>query len=171
MIASGGWHVRLPGKVRPAENVGQKDCHPCPYDLRVGVERQTGFLVIKQPRQSRTTHLVPNGRLDKPIKSFPPGSHNACSLDLLDKAGGFTSNQRAEQRILVRKIVVQRADAGASQFGHRIRGEPTMPLLLQNASRGFNNRIHRVLRPRLPWMFPWAKALVLGLCSHESQCE
>ena len=95
-VARGGWHVRLRGKVRPGENVSQEGHDLRPYDLRVGIERQTGFLKIEQPRQSRTTHLVPNGRLDDLIKSFPPGSHEACSLDLLDKAGGLTRNQRAK---------------------------------------------------------------------------
>ena len=58
------------------------------------------------------------------------GSYHACSLDFLDKAGCFAGDQRAEQRILVGKVLVERADTGAGQASHGVRSKTTMPLLL-----------------------------------------
>ncbi|MNL20223.1 hypothetical protein D3C87_1414600 [compost metagenome] len=61
--------------------------------------------------------------------------------------------QRGDQRILVRKILVQRPDADPSRFGDQIGVGAGIAVRGQNASRGLQDRVDGVLGPELARRF------------------
>jgi len=170
-VGDGDRQVRLPGELRTVEYLREDGHEPHPDELRIVIQRQTTLLEIEQPRQTRATELVANGRPDQGIERFYSRSGQASGLGFLDKAGGLACDQRAEQRMLVREVLVQRSDTDVCQFGRSVRSQAAMSALLQNASCRFEDRVHGVPRARLQGQFSGACALIGELCCQGTGCE
>ena len=69
--------------------------------------------------------------------------------DLAQGRFHLLAGKRHQQRVLVAKILIERADAYARAFGHRVGREGGQATLFENLSRCLDDRRDGLRRPRL----------------------
>ncbi len=76
--------------------------------------------------------------------------------NLGDHAGGPSIDQRNRNGILVREVLVERADTDARALGDGVGRVPRKPVALQNVSRSFQNDLDGFRGAGLSGLFSWA---------------
>ena len=108
--------------------------------------------------QLRVLGMRLHGRADQRLHQIGQvvigrGAH-ACGDDR-GHGFGVAHGDGADQRALVRKVLIERADADARDFRHAVGVDGFESVLGQNASRRVQNRGNRCLGARLVRRFPW----------------
>ena len=75
------------------------------------------------------------------------------ALHQLHRALEFAILQRVEDRVAMREVLIQRADADAGDFGDARRRRGVRPFSIQNPSRRVENGRHGRARTRLLRLF------------------
>jgi len=73
------------------------------------------------------------------------------------------ARHRDQYRVLVLKVVIERTDADAGEFGYSVGVEGHWPVSLQNSSSGFENNTHRLSRALLGRRFSHVFKILLHL--------
>ena len=107
----------------------------------------------EKARQARSTKLVGDTRIGHRGQGYTAIGLGNRTPDIGQQFGSLAMDKGDRDRVLVRKILVERTDAEARPFGNRIGRVTFEPTLLENASRRFDDDLHSRGRTRLNRLF------------------
>lgn len=170
-LATFAGHIRHPTRNRD-EVEGEVTCRPAMldfpalenlHDLRGQAIHRTEFaalsgkpalFAVQQLGEPRPTQLLHHRHVHHSGQRLAPVLDLRSRGDVGRQLLRFAAHQGDRDRILVGKVLIQRADADTGPLGDgvgRIRIEAS---LLQNASRRLDDVLHRLRRARLQCLFP-----------------
>ena len=137
---------------------GQERVRDRPVDRVKAVGRLEPVLfAVEQQRETWPGHLMGDGRLHNALQSEFRRRRLGRGVHRGDQQAGLPRDQGRGQRVLAGEVLVDRPDRDAGPLSHGIGRVAGQPALLQNTSRAFEDRPHRLGRPRLFRVFPGLK--------------
>ena len=128
------------------------------------LKRQKAFGIFQRLGQLRPVQLASNGGSQQLGQGHVKGFVSHCqrgSLQIFQQSGALLTDDVGQDRLFRRVILVQCADADASNFGHVVCRQCLQSTAFQNMSGRLQNGLNRRLGARLFGCLSWVDLCLL----------